>query len=38
LLVLGRVVELAKEPDLSARLAEAKTSEDFLCILADKST
>ena len=35
--VLGRVAQLAKEPDVSARLTAAATTEDFLRILADKN-
>jgi mannitol/fructose-specific phosphotransferase system IIA component (Ntr-type) len=35
--VLGRVAQLAKEPDVPARLADAATPEDFLRILAEKS-
>ena len=35
--VLGRVAQLAKEPDVPARLVEAKTPEDFLRLLTEKS-
>lgn len=35
--VLGRIAQLAKEPDVPARLAAVQTSEGFLRLLAEKS-
>jgi mannitol/fructose-specific phosphotransferase system IIA component (Ntr-type) len=35
--VLGRIAQLAKEPDTPARLAAAKIPEDFLYLLAEMS-
>jgi mannitol/fructose-specific phosphotransferase system IIA component (Ntr-type) len=34
--VLGRIAQLAKEPDVPARLTAAQTRAEFLAILAEK--